>query len=357
MRLYVYLLILFLPSVAYAAKDSLWVAAEQCMQNRQYSEAAKLYEKIVERADSVYNAQSTMKIKDLRNTYSANELKLANEQQQNRLLLLAIIILPVFIVVAVGCIIVFSWQRKKLSLSQQRLQQARQEVESAIHNKSLFISNMSHEIRTPLNALSGFSEVLTTPGIDEETRKQCNDVIQLNSHLLLNLVNDVVDISCLDITNMQFDLKQCDAVDLCKGIVQTLEGIKQTQADIRFESKLPSLMIETDTLRLHQVLINLLVNATKFTKEGSIVLRLEQVEGGMAQFSVTDTGCGIPVEKQAAIFERFQRVDEKAQGTGLGLAICQLIINRLGGDIRIDSAYTQGCRFVFTHPLKQEDKA
>lgn len=167
----------------------------------------------------------------------------------------------------------------------------------------------------------------------------------------------MVDISCLDITNMQFDLKQCDAVDLCKGIIQTLEGIKQTQADIRFESELQSLVIETDTLRLHQVLINLLVNSTKFTKEGSIVLRLEQVEGDMAQFSVTDTGCGIPTEKHATIFERFQRVDEKAQGTGLGLAICQLIINRLGGDIRIDSAYTQGCRFVFTHPLKQEDNA
>ena len=93
---------------------------------------------------------------------------------------------------------------------------------------------MSHEIRTPLNALSGFSDVLTTPGIDEETRKQCNDIIQLNSRLLLNLVNDVVDISCLDVTNMKFNLKQCNAVNLCEGIIQTLEGIKQTQAEIFF---------------------------------------------------------------------------------------------------------------------------
>lgn len=242
-------------------------------------------------------------------------------------------------------------------LSKRKLQKAEKAVENSIRNKSLFISNMSHEIRTPLNALSGFSDVLTTPGIDEETRKQCNDIIQLNSRLLLNLVNDVVDISCLDVTNMKFNLKQCNAVNLCKGIIQTLEGIKQTQAEIFFRTELPSLEIETDTLRLHQVLINILVNATKFTKEGSIILQLEQNEEGMAQFSITDTGCGIPSEKQSSIFERFERVNEKSQGTGLGLAICQLIISRLGGRIWIDPQYTDGSRFVFTHPLKQEGRA
>ena len=234
---------------------------------------------------------------------------------------------------------------------------ARVKAEESDRLKSAFLSNMSHEIRTPLNALSGFSDVLTTPGIDEETRKQCNDIIQLNSRLLLNLVNDVVDISCLDVTNMKFNLKQCNAVNLCEGIIQTLEGIKQTQAEIFFRTELPSLEIETDTLRLHQVLINILVNATKFTKEGSIILQLEQNEEGMAQFSITDTGCGIPSEKQSSIFERFERVNEKSQGTGLGLAICQLIISRLGGRIWIDPQYTDGSRFVFTHPLKQEGRA
>ena len=86
---------------------------------------------------------------------------------------------------------------------------------------------MSHEIRTPLNALSGFSEVLTTPGIDEDTRKQCYEIIQLNSRLLINLLNDVVDISCLDVKNMKFDLKVCDAVPLCEGIIQTVEGLSK----------------------------------------------------------------------------------------------------------------------------------
>ena len=357
MKAYIHLfLLMLLPSTSYAAQDSLLKEAEIYMQQQRYEEAAKLYKEIGTQSDSAYRDMNFHKVKDLRKTYSINELQLANNQQQNELLLLALILLPCFIVAVIFCLLYLKRQEKKLIRSKEKFQKAQKEVENSIRNKSLFISNMSHEIRTPLNALSGFSDVLTTPGIDEETQKQCNDIIQLNSHLLLNLVNDVVDISCLDVTNMKFNLKQCNAVDLCAGIVQTLEGIKQTQAAIVFETDLSTLEIETDTLRLHQVLINILVNATKFTKEGSIVLRLEQNEEDMAQFSVTDTGCGIPLEKQSNIFERFARVNEKAQGTGLGLAICNLIITRLGGKIWIDPQYTQGCRFIFTHPLKQEGK-
>ena len=165
-----------------------------------------------------------------------------------------------------------------------------------------------------------------------------------------------MDISCLDVTNMKFNLKQCNAVNLCEGIIQTLEGIKQTQAEIFFRTELPSLEIETDTLRLHQVLINILVNATKFTKEGSIILQLEQNEEGMAQFSITDTGCGIPLEKQGLIFERFEKLNDFAQGSGLGLSICQLIVTYMRGRIWVDSNYTQGARFCFTHPLKYKSK-
>ena len=326
-------------------QDSLWKVANQYTQEQQYEKAANLYKELGEKIDTDYKEINSHKVKDLRETYSIDELQLANNQQQNHLLLLALIILPCLIIVAGICFLYLKREAKKLILSKRKLEKAEKAVENSIRNKSLFISNMSHEIRTPLNALSGFSDVLTTPGIDEETRKQCNDIIQLNSRLLLNLVNDVVDI-----------LKQCDAVDLCEGIIQTLEGIKQTQAEIFFKTELPFLEIETDTLRLHQVLINILVNATKFTKEGSITLQLEQNEKGMAQFSITDTGCGIPLEKQSRIFERFERVNEKSQGTGLGLAICHLIISRLGGDIWIDPQYTDGSRFIFTHPLRQEAK-
>ena len=357
-------ILLFLPPLLLCSQanqdskqDSLRKVADQYMKEQQYEKAANLYKELGEKIDADYKEISTHKVKDLRNTYSIDELQLANNQQQNHLLLLALIVLPCLIIITIFGFLYLKRKAKKLMLSKRKLQKAEKAVENSIRNKSLFISNMSHEIRTPLNALSGFSDVLTTPGIDEETRKQCNDIIQLNSRLLLNLVNDVVDISCLDVTNMKFNLNQCNAVNLCEGIIQTLEGIKQTQAEIFFRTELPSLEIETDTLRLHQVLINILVNATKFTKEGSIILQLEQNEEGMAQFSITDTGCGIPSEKQSSIFERFERVNEKSQGTGLGLAICLLIISRLGGRIWIDPQYTDGSRFVFTHPLKQEGRA
>lgn len=356
MKVFACILLLIFSSAIYAQQDERWKNADRNMQEQQYEEAAKLYKELGEKCDSDYVEINSQKVNDLRKVYSIDELELANSQQQNRLLILALIILPVMIVIAASIIFYLKAQRKKLIQSQLRLQQAQEEVEKSIHNKSLFISNMSHEIRTPLNALSGFSEVLTTPGIDEETRKQCYDIIQLNSRLLINLLNDVVDISCLDVTNMKFDLKTCDAVELCKGIIQTVEGIKQTQADVSFETSLQSLDLETDTFRLNQVLINILINATKFTKEGSIILQLELNAEGWAQFSVTDTGCGIPLEKQPSIFQRFERVDEKSQGTGIGLSICQFIINRFGGEIWIDPEYTDGSRFIFTHPLKQEDK-
>ena len=236
---------------------------------------------------------------------------------------------------------------------QEKLNSAKIAAENSIKNKSLFLSNMSHEIRTPLNALSGFSSVLTEQGIDEITRQQCNDIIQQNSKLLLDLINDIVDISCLDTNFMNFNIKKCNVVALCQNVVNTLEGIKQTQANIIFNSTQATLTLETDTVRLQQVLINILVNATKFTKQGSITLRLDKHDEQMAHFSITDTGCGIPLNKQKKIFARFEKINEKDQGTGIGLSICSIIIKRMGGDIWIDPEYTDGTRFIFTHPIKQ----
>lgn len=344
-------------SVSNETKDSLlWKEAEQKMNAGEYEEAALLYDSITTIVFSNYQEINTRKVEDMRKNYSINELELENNKQRNDLLRLVLISLLILIAASVFCFIYLKHQKRKLRLSQENLQKAKEAVEESIRNKSLFLSNMSHEIKTPLNALSGFSEVLTTPGIDDAVRMQCNEIIQLNSQLLLNLINDVVDISCLDANNMKFNLKTCEAVSLCRNVVNTLEGIKQTQAAILFETSLSSLNILTDTLRLQQVLINILVNATKFTKQGTITLKLERNAAEMAEFSVTDTGCGIPIEKQDNVFNRFEKVSEKVHGTGLGLAICQLIIKRLGGEIWIDPHYTDGARFIFTHPLIKEDQ-
>lgn len=225
-----------------------------------------------------------------------------------------------------------------------------------MQTKSLFLSNMSHEIRTPLSALSGFSSLLTEQALDEETRRQCGDIIQQNSDLLLKLINDVIDLSNLEIGNMKFNFNHYDAIAICNNVIDTVNKVKQTQAELRFHTSLTSLKLYTDDSRLQQLLINLLINATKFTPQGSITLEVRQESEDFALFSVTDTGCGIPLEKQSSIFNRFEKLNEGAQGTGLGLSICQLIIERIGGKIWIDSTYTDGCRFYFTHPIHPMNK-
>lgn len=338
--------------------DSLnWIKANQELKSANYQQACSLYMDLDERMDTIYAEINSKKIEDLRKVYSINEVQLQKNIVQSKILQLIVWVGITFIILFIGFFFYIKKQNKRLIRSQEASNRAKELAEESIRNKSLFLSNMSHEIKTPLNALSGFSEVLTMPGIDETTRQQCNDIIQLNSELLLKLLNDVIDISCLDVTNMKFNIKPHDVVELCKNVITTLSAIKQTEASISFETDLTALELETDADRLQQMLINLLINATKFTKQGSILLKLEKTDDNTAQFSVTDTGCGIPLEKQGHIFERFEKLNEKAQGTGLGLSICLLIIKRLGGNIWIDSQYTDGARFVFVHPLKQEARS
>lgn len=335
--------------------DSLyWSEASREMEERNYEEAARTYVKLIEKGDSLFRVYAVDRVEDMREKYSIDELELQNNAQQNHLWKLVFIIILFLVILFLVGFLYLGKERRKLIQSKDELLKAKTQAEESVRNKSLFLSNMSHEIKTPLNALAGFSEVLITPGIDEATRIQCNDVIQLNSELLLKLISDVVDISCLDVANMQFSIAPVEVVGLSRNVVKMLENIKQTAADVRFETEIPSLVIETDQCRLQQLLINLLVNATKFTKEGSIILALRTDENGFAEFSVADTGCGIPLDKQGAIFGRFEKLNEGMQGTGLGLSICKLIINRLGGEIWVDPAYTSGARLAFTHPLKQK---
>ena len=150
---------------------------------------------------------------------------------------------------------------------------------------------------------------------------------------------------------MQFKFNECDIVALCRNVIDMVEKIKQTQAEVRFSTSLSSLKLTTDSARLQQVLINLLINATKFTAQGTITLELVKQTEDTALFSVSDTGCGISKENQNKIFNRFEKLDENAKGTGLGLSICQLIIEQLGGKIWIDPDYDKGARFLFTHPI------
>lgn len=231
-------------------------------------------------------------------------------------------------------------------------------AERAIQKKNMFLSNMSHEVRTPLNAIVGFSAVLASDddSFDEESRKEFCEIIKVNSFQLLKLINDILDFSDFENDNITFNIRPYDAVKLCREASETVSASRKLEVELHYDTELSELMIDTDDARLRQVLINLLVNATKFTKKGSIVLKLELSDPNTAFFSVTDTGCGIPLEKQGLIFERFEKLNDFAQGSGLGLSICQLIVTYMRGRIWVDNNYTQGARFCFTHPLKYKSK-
>ena len=333
-----------------------WICAEKIYLYKllgNFDEACQIYKELYSVTDTLASKSYIRQINALKATYQVDEIELENKAQQNKMVV-------VLIFIGLGLLTFISmlaiWlrrQKKVVVMSTETLEQLRHNAENATRAKSIFLSNMSHEIRTPLNALSGFSALLTEEGLDDSTRRQCTDIIQQNSELLLKLINDVIDLSSLEFGKMQFSIAEHDAVATCRNVTDTVGKVKQTQAELLFETSLEELYIETDDSRLQQVLINLLINATKFTPDGSITLKLEKQSEKMALFSVTDTGCGIPKEKQASIFQRFEKLDENAQGSGLGLSICQLIIEHIGGKIWIDPDYTGGSRFVFTHPIHQ----
>ena len=243
--------------------------------------------------------------------------------------------------------------RNVLENREAELIEAKEKAEESDLLKSAFLANMSHEIRTPLNAIVGFSSLLTSAEISPEEREEYSAIISTNSELMLTLINDILDISRLETGKIHFAYEDIDIPSLCQQVIMTTTHNRREGVECVFESSYETYTLRTDVQRLSQVLINLLTNANKFTEQGRITLSFEVLEKeGMVRFAVADTGCGIPPEKQAKVFDRFEKLDEFKQGTGLGLAICRQIVMKVGGKIWVDGTYTSGSRFVFTHPIR-----
>ena len=242
--------------------------------------------------------------------------------------------------------------KDELEVSEGALREAKDRAEESSRLKSAFLANMSHEIRTPLNAIVGFSDVLSAGGASEEEQRGYFEIIRTNSDLLLRLINDILDVSRLEADRVILSLESCNVVQICQQVVASVAQARRSTNQVLFECEREVVEMRTDVQRLQQVVINLLSNADKFTKEGTITLKLElDTARNVAVFSVTDTGCGIPLDKQKRVFERFEKLNEYVQGTGLGLSICKLTVEKWGGEIWIDPAYTDGARFMFTHPM------
>lgn len=276
-----------------------------------------------------------------------------------------IIFVTVLIIVLISalCITIHLLRRSrrlsaKLVKQGKELLVAKYNAEEANQAKSRFIANISHEIRTPLNAVLGFSQLFANDQIEltAEERKQYAELIMTNGNMLLKLVDDVLEVSKIEAGKLKFNIGEHDVVALLNTAAKIAETNRKSEdVEIRFVTNLSHLMIETDRERLLQVLANLTTNAKKCTEHGSITIALEkQPKDDMISISVSDTGCGIPKEKATEVFERFRKLNSFRQGTGLGLSICKAFVEELGGKIWVDTTYTEGARFVFTHPIRQK---
>ena len=335
-------------------KEALLEKADLLVKMGNKEEAYGQYGKVFSYIKTSFEKNYPKEIDRLCTRFQADQLAYQNERDRivsMRFYLAGIIVSVLFLIF----LLVLGWKKIfRLKRSQMRQEAMKEKEGQAIQRKNMFLSNMSHEVRTPLNAIVGFSAVLTDEdeSFDDESRREFSEIIKVNSFQLLKLINDILDFSDFENDNITFNIRTHDAVKLCNEVVETVMASRKLEVEMRFDTDLSVLMLDTDDARLRQVLINLLVNATKFTEQGSIVLELKMVDAGTALFSVTDTGCGIPPEKQHLIFERFEKLNDFVQGSGLGLSICQLIVKYMNGKLWVDSGYTRGARFCFTHPLK-----
>ena len=335
-------------------KEALLEKADLLVKMGNKEEAYGQYDKVFSYIKTSFEKNYPKEIDRLCTRFQADQLAYQNERDRivsMRFYLAGIIVSVLFLIF----LLVLGWKKIfRLKRSQMRQEAMKEKAVQAIQRKNMFLSNMSHEVRTPLNAIVGFSAVLTDEdeSFDDESRREFSEIIKVNSFQLLKLINDILDFSDFENDNITFNIRTHDAVKLCNEVVETVMASRKLEVEMRFDTDLSVLMLDTDDARLRQVLINLLVNATKFTEQGSIVLELKMVDAGTALFSVTDTGCGIPPEKQHLIFERFEKLNDFVQGSGLGLSICQLIVKYMNGKLWVDSGYTRGARFCFTHPLK-----
>ena len=236
---------------------------------------------------------------------------------------------------------------------------ARDVAEESNKLKSAFLANMSHEIRTPLNAIVGFSSILAEAD-QEDDKKEYVSIIENNNTLLLQLIGDILDLSKIEAGTLDFAYSSIDVNGLLHELEQaTRLKVQADRVEVNCTPSMSKCIIHSEQNRLRQLMNNFLNNAVKFTTDGSITFGYELQADGFLRFYVTDTGCGIPKDKQDKIFGRFVKLNSFVQGTGLGLSICETIVQKLDGKIGVDSEEGKGATFWFTipyTPVEQEIK-
>ncbi|MEG1587459.1 MAG: HAMP domain-containing sensor histidine kinase, partial [Bacteroidales bacterium] len=327
-----------------------------------YKESVRALKNVIHLKDSINDFELNNQLNGLRSRLDVSRLELEKkelEAKRSQLHLRIFLLCLVFTIIILFFLIVILVRTARvkniLKKSERDLKIAKEKAEESSRLKTVFIQNMSHEIRTPLNAIVGFSSLLAE--MPEEAPRFCG-LIEENSNMLLKLVDDLLNISLIESKNHTvLNPESCDLNQCCHKALDSIKSRVGESVKLTFTPESNRCMIVSDPLRLHQVMTNLLANASKYTGAGEINLSyIKMKDQKKIKLIVTDTGQGIPADKREAIFERFVKLDNFKQGTGLGLYICRAIVGAMDGRIYVDPEYVNGARFVVEVPLQLPKK-
>ena len=336
---------------------------------RRYDIRTRIYE-MMGRDD--WALQETSKRRELRDSLSndllfnnLNEVNAAagiaklNEQAaEERELWLGTVIILLFVALGLSLSRYFSRQhyQKKIIKQNEQLEIALDEAKESERMKNAFIQHISHEIRTPLNVITGYAQVITNPDFDmeREERDRMLQAISRNTVAITDIVNDLLEISQEESKERYRKDDLIVVNELCRRIMDETKVKNNGRLNLSFQTKLSDgFVIKSNEVGIERILQHLLGNALKFTEQGQIELAVcEDADDGRIRFTVTDTGVGIPEERQEQVFEHFYKVDSFKQGLGIGLSMSRKIAGLLGGTLVIDKDYSDGTRMVFTIPAR-----
>ena len=354
-----------IPLSLYYLKSYLNPSLKAYIKSGNKEQALKMAERIVDSVDSVYNYERQHNAAELAIMYETQEKEKQISEQQSMLknqrylafLVAALLILIFFIIITLlrlRSARKLADKNKELKQKNKELIQANARAEESSRMKTDFIQQISHEIRTPLNVLSGFTQILTAPNAEltEEERADINERVTQNTNRITELVNKMLELSDMHSKSVIDRVDQVTTVQIAAQAVESsdISKAKHLTFNMEFDPSADK-MIRTNSYSASRALALLLNNAAKFTKEGSAELRIT-IDGNtqMVVYTVTDTGIGIPPYEAEHIFEEFFQLDNYYEGTGIGLSVARSIARRLGGDIRLDTTYQGGARFVMTLP-------
>lgn len=304
--------------------------------------------------DSLNNEENTSRIQNLRVDYERQSKQyeinlLENELTHQKLESTRILIAVTFvaIVLLVIWIITLMRGRRQLKKANDEIAEAYQQTKKALEVKTAFMKSMKHEIRTPLNGIMGFSQLLSSMYTADEQAHQMTEVIEKQSMLLAKIIDDILEIA--DADTVKPKIENCAIDEIVESSMATARQVVNADVALAYKPFSTGVVISTDSHILQTILVKVLDNAAKFTKQGSITVLTKQIEHGIS-FIVEDTGSGIPADKTETVFDQFNKLDEFSQGTGMGLTLCRTIIQKLNGKIFVDTSYSGGCRMIIEIP-------